>query len=222
MTPAARLAAAIELLDAIGSAHRKPADAIANDFFRSRRFIGSGDRRAVADRVWRVLRAHRRLRWWLTRREGVPSARLLAAASLLLEGWTMAGLVQAFAGGAFGAAPLNAAERATLAGLEGQRLDSSEMPEAVRLEIADWLLEPLRARFGAALEDELAALAETAPLDLRVNLLKTTREAAAAALAAEGIETAPMPLSPWGLRVATRPAVSRTAALQDGGGVKQL
>ncbi len=216
MTPAARLAAAIELLDAIGSAHRKPADAIANDFFRSRRFIGSGDRRAVADRVWRVLRAHRRLRWWLARRESVASARLLAAASLLLEGWTMAGLAQAFTGGAFGAAPLSGSERAALAGLEGQRLDSPDMPEAVRLEIADWLLEPLRARFGAALEDELAALAETAPLDLRVNLLKTSRESAAAALAGEGIEATPTPLSPWGLRVATRQAVTGTAAFQSG------
>ena len=57
MTPAARLAAAIELLAEIEAAPRRPADAVANEFFRARRFIGSGDRRAVSERVWRVLRA---------------------------------------------------------------------------------------------------------------------------------------------------------------------
>ena len=65
MTPAARIAAAIELLDAIEFASNRPADAVANDFFRSRRYIGSGDRRAVSERVWNVLRARRRLGWWL-------------------------------------------------------------------------------------------------------------------------------------------------------------
>ena len=65
MTPAARLEAAIALLDAIEEAPSRPADAVANDFFRERRFIGGGDRRAVSDRVWRVLRARRRLSWWV-------------------------------------------------------------------------------------------------------------------------------------------------------------
>ena len=67
VTPAARLAAAVELLAAVEAAPRKPADAVANDFFRNRRFIGSGDRRAVSERAWRVLRARRRLAWWLER-----------------------------------------------------------------------------------------------------------------------------------------------------------
>ena len=40
MTPAARLAATIDLLDAVDAAPRRPADAVANDFFRARRFIG--------------------------------------------------------------------------------------------------------------------------------------------------------------------------------------
>ena len=116
LTPAARIAAAVELLEAVlaslvplaggeregggrlrthsplpltpsregrGSGGARPADAVANDFFRSRRFIGSGDRRAVGDRVWRVLRSYRRLSWWLGERQ---TPRLLVAASLLLEG----------------------------------------------------------------------------------------------------------------------------------------
>ena len=42
-----------------GAKPRRPADAVANDFFRTRRFIGSGDRKAVADRAWLVLRLAR-------------------------------------------------------------------------------------------------------------------------------------------------------------------
>ena len=63
MTPSARLAAAIDLVAEIEASPRRPADAVANDFFRARRFIGSSDRRAVADRSWRVLREWRRLQW---------------------------------------------------------------------------------------------------------------------------------------------------------------
>ena len=90
------------------------------------------------------------------------------------------------------------------------------MPEAVRLEVPDWVLPHLRARFGAALAAEMAALDGEAPLDLRVNLLKATREQAQAALAAEGIEAVPTPLSPWGLRIAGRRPVSTGAAFQSG------
>ena len=60
MTPAARLAAATDLLGEVEAARRKPADAVANDFFRARRYIGGGDRRAISERVWGLLR--RRLR----------------------------------------------------------------------------------------------------------------------------------------------------------------
>ena len=216
MTPAARLAAAIELLAAVETALRKPADAVANDFFRARRFIGGGDRRAVSERAWSVLRAHRRLDWWLAR-AGVPSnPRLLVAASLLTQGWTLDGVEQSFSGGKFGPSALSAAERAALRPLEGHTLDHPEMPEAVRLEILDWIFPRLQARFGEELQAEMAAMGEPAPLDLRVNLLKTTREEAQAALAAEGIDSTPTKISPWGLRIAGRRPVTTGKAFQSG------
>ena len=56
MTPGARITATMELLDEITGRQERPADLVANAFFRARRFIGSGDRRAVADRVWSILR----------------------------------------------------------------------------------------------------------------------------------------------------------------------
>jgi len=216
VTPAARLAAAIELLAAIESAPRKPADAIANTFFRDRRYIGGGDRRAVSERAWGVLRARRRLGWWLAK-AGVPAnPRLLVAASLLTQGWSLDGVVQSFSGGQFGPTALNAEEKAALRPLEGHTLDHPEMPDAVRLEVPDWILPHLVARFGAELPAEMAVMGEPAPLDLRVNLLKGTREAAQAALAGEGIESEPTPLSPWGLRIPGRRAVTTGKAFQTG------
>jgi 16S rRNA (cytosine967-C5)-methyltransferase len=215
MTPAARISAAITLLAAL-EASPLPADAVANAFFRDRRFIGSGDRRAVSERVWGALRQRRRLGWWLDR-AGVPATpRLLVAAALLFDDWTLDGVGQACSGGRYAPTTLTPAEQAALQVLEGHTLDHPDMPAAVRLEVPDWLLPRLEARFGAQIGPELAALMAPAPLDLRVNLLAGTREAAQAALAAEGIESTPTPLSPWGLRVAGRRPVVTGAAFRSG------
>ncbi len=257
MTPAARIAAAIDLLAAIEATSARPADAVANDYFRARRFIGGGDRRAVSDRVWQVLRTRRRLGWWLRARNTPPplegggwgegyvrpqprgartppptqgegerstpatvltpaSPRLLVAASLLLEGGALGGVASAFSGGRFSPAPLDPAELAVLRRLEGHTLAHRGMPDAVRLEVPDWLLPRLAERFGPALEAELQALLQPAPLDLRVNLLKATRETAQAALAAEGLDAIPTRFSPWGLRIAGRRPLTGGLAFQSG------
>jgi 16S rRNA (cytosine967-C5)-methyltransferase len=214
LTPAARIAAAIDLLEVIEGAPKRPADAVANDFFRARRYIGSGDRRAVSERVWAVLRARRRIGWWLA--EARQSPRLLVAASLLLEGWGLGGVQQAFSGGQFAAPPLDRGEVAVLKPLDGHTLDHPGMPEAVRLEVPDWLLPHLVARFGGGVAAELAALSQPASLDLRVNLLKGTREQARAALAAEGWEAAETRFSPFGLRIDGRRPVTSGPAFQSG------
>jgi 16S rRNA (cytosine967-C5)-methyltransferase len=214
LTPAARIAAAIDLLEVIEGAPKRPADAVANDFFRSRRYIGSGDRRAVSERVWSILRARRRLAWWLG--DAPKSPRLLVAASLLLEGWSKSGVQQTFSGGQFAAAPLDRAESGILTKLEGHTIDHPAMPDAVRLEIPDWLLPHLIRRFGASLPAEMSALLQPAALDLRVNLLKSDREQARAALAAEGWEATPTKLSPWGLRIEGRRPVTSGPTFQSG------
>jgi 16S rRNA (cytosine967-C5)-methyltransferase len=212
MTPAARLQAAVELLTIIEGSGR-PADALANDFFRARRFIGAGDRRSISDRVWVVLRARHRLHWWL---EKHATPRLLVAASMVLEGMSIAAVAVAFAGGRFSPQPLTDEERARLTPLVDHTLDHPSMPAAVRLEVPDWTLPLLQARFGDRLAVEMAAMSEEAPLDLRVNLLKTDRDAAIAALAEEGIEAQKTPLSPWGLRVSGRRPVVTGAAFRAG------
>ena len=83
------------------------------------------------------------------------------------------------------------------------------MPDAVRLEVPDWLVSRIEP-------GELRALLEPAALDLRVNLLKATRDEARAALAAEGLNAIPTPHSAWGLRIEGRRQVTGGAAFRAG------
>lgn len=220
MTPGARLQAAIELLAEIhgGSA---PADRAAAAFFRNRRYIGGSDRRAVLDRAYAVLRRRAALDWWIARAapEGAAAeterGRMIAALALL-EGWSFDRVAGAFDGGQYRPARLSESERALARALEGHTIEHPAQPAPVRLEFPAWLEPAFRDAFGDRMETELAALMVEAPLDLRVNALKGDRAAARAALAAEGVESAPTPLSPLGLRVAGRPPLATLESFTGG------
>ena len=211
MTPGARVQGAIDLLSAVAT-WEKPADALASAWFRDRRYIGGGDRRAISFRVWNVIRDWRKLTWRLR----AEDARLLVAAAMLLDGAPFAHLEALYNGEPHSPRPLDDAERAALRPLEGATPLHPRMPEDVRHEVPAWILPRLVEHFGADTPAELAALLVEAPLDLRVNLLKADRETARAALAAEGIEARPTPFSPWGLRIAGRKPVVTGAAFRDG------
>ncbi len=215
MTPAGQLAAAIDLLAAI-EADGRPADAIANHFFRTRRFIGGGDRRAVSTLVWGVLRARRHLGWWLDYCHAPQSPRMLLCLQALFMGQTPNKIAMAFTSGRYGPSPLTPEETAVLEQLSTRTLEHPNMPEPVKFEIPDWILPKLRSQFGPTLSDEMAAMNETAPLDLRVNLLKATREEAIAALAREGLRAEPTTYSPWGLRLQNRQSITSGKAFQEG------
>jgi 16S rRNA (cytosine967-C5)-methyltransferase len=215
MTPAGQLAAAIDLLGEIET-DRRPADAVANHFFRNRRFIGAGDRREVSTLVWGVLRARRHLGWWLEHFGAEPTPRLLLAVQAVFSGMTVHKISMAFLAGRYGPPPLAEAESIVLEKFAGHTLEHPNMPDAVKYEVPDWILPRLEAQFGPALAGEMAAMNAPAPLDLRVNALKTTREAAMAALSREGLEARPTQFSPWGLRLAGRQSITQGKTFQDG------
>jgi 16S rRNA (cytosine967-C5)-methyltransferase len=97
------------------------------------------------------------------------------------------------------------------------RIDAATLPRAIRLSLPDWLDERLAARWPAEQVEALgASLLEPAPLDLRINLLKTDRAGARAALAEDGIAAEPVPLAPLALRVQGKPALERTRAFREG------
>ena len=222
MTPGARVAATIELLDDIVSHADRPADAVANAFFRARRFIGGGDRRAVSERVWGILRRWAQLWWWLERTRhpalahGVAARAIVTADLLLSEGLSLTDLQATFDGGRYRPAPLEDAELRALRQLEGHSLSHPEQPDWVRLNVQEWLVPHLKEAYGEAWGREIAALDVPPPVDLRVNRLKATPEQARAALQREGIETEPMRLSADGLRLRKRLSVVAGDAFQNG------
>ncbi len=220
MTPGARVQAAIELLDAMAESGG-PADRLLSRYFRARRYIGAKDRNAVRDTIYGVLRNRAGLDWWIER--ALPAAprpapsRLRAIAELLLvETWRTEAVTAAFDGGAYRPAALSGDENSLLGGLAGAALAHADQPAWVRGNYPDWLTPELEASFGARLADEMAAMNLPAPVDLRVNALKATREEARAALAAEGIEAEPTPHSPIGLRLAGRRTLPALDAFRRG------
>lgn len=190
---------------------------MADAFFKARRFIGGSDRRAISDRLWAMLRAAPRLAWHLEAIGAPATPRLIMLAELVLaEGLSSDAAAGLFAGARHGPEPLSEEERRALARLAFRRLEDPAMPEAARLGVPEWLLPFLARRFGDRLGAELAAFDRPAPTDLRVNTLRTTREAAREALAAEGIATEPTPFSPVGLRAASRAPITASHAFREG------
>ena len=209
MTPAARLAAAAEVLDRI-AASRAPAEQVLHEWGRGNRYAGSKDRRAIADRVYRALRNRARLAW----AGGADDGRTLVLFSLALtDGLSLEEIEALYSGAGYGPAPLTDEERARLSSAGG------EPPEWVRTGLPAFVAADFQRRFG----DDWAAEAEAlmtprAPIDLRVNGLKTAVDDALAALAAEGLQPQATPYSAWGLRAPAEPPpnVQALAAFRDG------
>jgi len=218
VTPGARVAATMELLDAIFGRPERPADGVANAFFRARRFIGGGDRRAVSERAWGILRRYGQLAWWLDRtRHPDRSARAMVSADLMLQdGLTLAQLEAMFDGGSYRPARLDDGERRALRQMEGHSLPHPEQPDWVRLNVQEWIAPHLQEAYGEAWGREIAALETPPPVDLRVNRLKATVEEARAALHREGVETEPMRYARDGLRLRRRLSIVTGQAFQDG------
>jgi 16S rRNA (cytosine967-C5)-methyltransferase len=192
-----------ELLDTI-LAGKLPADAQMDRYFRAHRNMGVRDRGMVAETVYGVLR-QRRVLAHIAGGEATATVDLVAA-YLVTQGYSGRALLDAGFGGEVAAL----VERA-------RTLDIRALPLAVRANLPDWLAEKLRAQFGEPEAEQLAqALNRPAPVDLRVNTLKTKRDELQQRLALEGFESAPTPYSPVGLRRATREPLFHTAAFKDG------
>ena len=172
----------------------QPADRALSAFFRGHRDLGQHDRAFVAETVFAVLRRRRSLE--AAAGSGAPHDLVIAA------------LVRVF--GLSG----RALERDTVLVARVKADAGRSLPPAVQADLPDWLWERLVAAYGEA---EAAAIAQgllgAAPLDLRVNLAKLSREAALARLAPEGM---PTPLSPAGVRLKGKPAINRHALFLEG------
>ncbi len=191
MTPGARLSAAIELLDAVIAG--EPAERALTRWARASRFAGSKDRAAVRDHVFDALRRRRSLGWL----GGGDTGRALVLA--LAARGAAEPLDALFTGAGHDPVPPTASERA------GLSRDLAEAPEAVRLDYPDFLGPALHAALGPDFEPVLAAMQTRAPVDLRVNTLKTNADAATVVLARDGVRVASQPLAGHALRVLENP-----------------
>jgi 16S rRNA (cytosine967-C5)-methyltransferase len=191
MTPAARLSAAIEVLSDIEARHRPAADAL-KDWGLGHRFAGSKDRAAIASLVYDALRRKAASAWLM----GEGSARAVLLGTLRLQrGLGLDAIAALCSGERFAPAPLSDEERRRLA--EGT-LDGA--PAHVAGDFPEWVAPSLARAFGEELVPELQALATRAPLDIRANTLKASREEVQDALAHRSPTWTPH--SPVGLRIA--------------------
>jgi 16S rRNA (cytosine967-C5)-methyltransferase len=179
-----------------------PADRQMERYFRARREMGVRDRGEVAETVYACLRQKRMLEHIAASSDPFD----LVATQLLRRGLSARVLEDAGYRG----------DGRALA-TRVRTLDLAALPFAARASLPDWLAERLLAQYG---ENEASALADAlnrpAPVDLRVNTLKTKREDARAALDRDGFASDPTPYSPFGLRLRERAPVFRTDAFQQG------
>ncbi|MBB5046268.1 16S rRNA (cytosine967-C5)-methyltransferase [Rhodopseudomonas rhenobacensis] len=190
MTPAARLSAAIELIDAIDS-QRVPAAKALKEWGTAHRYAGSGDRAAIAGLTWDVLRRRASSAWLMD--SDTPRARVLGMLKLE-RGLDAAAIAALCDGGRFAPEPLSNAEQAALT---SRTLDDA--PPHVAGDYPEWLDGELAAVFGDDRVAEATAMASRAPLDLRVNTLKAKRDKLLGSLAHLGAKATPW--SPLGLRI---------------------
>ena len=180
-----------------------PADSVVSRYFRQQPKLGHAERGFIAEAVYAVLRRKRSLAARCAER--VSSRRLLLAwlaCGLGMNRRELDGL-------------LSESEAKWLAQAKAVKLDA--LPPAVRLDLPDWLYEILVGRFSV---EELEALAnslnQSAPLDLRVNPLKTRRDELLARLQADGLAAAACTYSPLGIRLADKPSLARHPCFLDG------
>lgn len=195
MRPGARQQAAIEILTSLESNKQPAADAV-KAWMLSHRFAGSKDRAEIGDLVFGALRwkqssAHRM---------GADTPRAWVWGAMRWGfGWSAEAIAQSLIDDPHAPPPMSEAE---LAALTGATLDGA--PAWVRGDYPEWLDESLARAFGDARGEEGAALAAPAPLDLRVNTLKTSRDKVTAALGeSPKLKEAPQatPYAPQGVRI---------------------
>jgi 16S rRNA (cytosine967-C5)-methyltransferase len=191
MTPAARLSAAIEVIETVES-QRVPAAQALKAWGTSHRFAGSGDRAGIAGLVWDVLRRYASSAWIMD--DDTARARVLGM--LKVERGMDADAIAALCDGSrFAPQPLTDAERSALTSRTTQ--DASP---PIAGDYPDWLDPYLAQAFGDDRALEAVAMASRAPLDLRVNTLKAKREKVLRSLA--HLNAQETPWSPVGLRIA--------------------
>jgi 16S rRNA (cytosine967-C5)-methyltransferase len=200
LTPALINEASLLLAEVL--AFSSPADSLISGYFRQHPKLGRQERSAIAECTYGVLRHLLALRWLLP--TGHPRL------------WLLLWLARFHGQSLRELAPLlKPGDQETMLALKSTDLTSA--PLAVQAELPDWVTAKLHGTLTDAEILKLGrALQRPAPLDIRVNAVKTSRESLLARLREHGIEAQPLPFSPIGLRLAGHPDLARLAAFKAG------
>jgi 16S rRNA (cytosine967-C5)-methyltransferase len=177
-----------------------PADAIVSRFFRDNRGLGPRERATMAETVYTVLRK-KLLFDHLAPSGSGPKERRLA-------------ILGFYGPGDFLRSALTDQETRWLD--ECDKVKPSDLMERHRHNLPEWLVQALKDQLGADFWPLVESLTLGAGLDLRVNSFKAKRTDVQKALAASGIKAVPTPFSPWGLRIAGKPALNKHEAFLRG------
>jgi 16S rRNA (cytosine967-C5)-methyltransferase len=181
-----------------------PADVTLSRYFKDHPRLGGRERGAIAECVYSVLRNKR----FFTEFGGYGTGASATMRRLVLLG-------MADAVGAESLGGLSDDETAFLARIE--EIDRSLLPAKQRANLPDWLYEKFVAQYGEEETLQLATVLNTAaPLDLRVNTLKTDREKVVAELANAPIVAEPTPYAPTGLRIQKKPSLQNLPLFKEG------
>lgn len=186
-----------ELLEGNG-----PADARLSAWFRDHRKLGVHDRALIAETLYTILRRRRFLEFIAP--EASPR-RLVLACLLRLNGIATRELEPL----------LRKPEIEWLRELKAKPADN--LPLAVQAELPDWLWQRLAAQYGETKALAMArALQQSAPLDLRVNSLKASRDAVLQQMQSAALPAQATALSPLGIRLSDKVALHRHPLFLDG------
>ena len=212
MTPGARISAVIEILDKIDRSFSQ-ADEVVSSYLRGRRYIGSKDRRFVSETVYSMLRYTAHLNWWT---QSGSSRDKMITYMTWVDSMPLRNLKQLFDGVGYNPAPLTPSEMDLITTKSRQLAEESDMPSWVQAEFPQWLFDGMTSYWGQNFLTEAQALNKPAPVDLRVNTLKTNCNNVLEILKNDGLAVEPTPLSPLGLRLAARRNLQMTTAFKGG------
>jgi 16S rRNA (cytosine967-C5)-methyltransferase len=177
-----------------------PADAIVSRFFRDNRGLGPRERATMAETVYTVLRK-KLLFDHLSPSGSGPKERRLA-------------ILGFYGPGDFLRSALTEQEINWLDQCE--KVSPNDLMERHRHNLPEWLVQPLKDQLGAEFWPMVETLNLGAGLDLRVNTFKAKRADVQKELAKAGIKAVNTPYSPWGLRIAGKPALNKNEAFMRG------
>ncbi|HWX02941.1 RsmB/NOP family class I SAM-dependent RNA methyltransferase [Collimonas sp.] len=179
-----------------------PADGTLSHYFREHPKLGSRERGVVAEAVYGLLR-----------NKSIYTSFAESGNGPTMRRMTLLGLADAVGVDSLGGLSEEETEWLTRVG----EIDRTLMPALMRSNLPQWLFDKLVARDGEAATLELAfAMNQPAPLDLRVNTIKSNREDVSAALAEAPILCEPTPYAPLGLRVIKKPALQNLPLFKSG------